>query len=664
MENIIKISNIIKLFLVAILFTSCYDNKTEYIGYDDYPITKSNLWLEYSKEATVFKIWSPIAESVQLHLYEKGIGGNPKESHQLKSKKDGVWQIELEGDLEGTYYTYQVKTSDSLLQETPGIYAQAVGLNGVRAMVLNLESTNPEGWETDKGPQVHTPNEAIIYEAHVRDLTIDPQSGVQMKGKYLGLAESGTKGPEGISTGLDHIKEMGITHVHLLPTNDFLPRNERKRNTPQYNWGYDPFNYNVPEGSYSTDPKRGDVRIKEFKQMVKDFHDNNIGVILDVVFNHTAIYDNSVFNLEVPGYYYRHLEDGTPSNASACGNELASDRKMMRKFIVESVSYWAKEYHVDGFRFDLMAILDVETMNQVTDALKAINPNIIIYGEGWSAGDSPYPWEERAFKPNIAQMPSVAAFSDEIRDGLKGWVFNEKDLGFVNGGENMEESVKMGIVGCIEHPQIDYNKVNASKEPWTTNPWQSIAYVSCHDNLTLYDKLKISRPDAIEDELIAMDKLANAVVLTSQGISFIHAGSEMLRTKQGVENSYNSPDSVNQIDWNWKVKNGNVVDYYRNLIQLRKEHPAFRMKTGIDVRKHLEFKTVENGLISYQISNHANGDTWKNIYVIYNARPEEVEYRIPGRWSLAVVNDDFKINSTIEEVVNVPAVSMLIAFQQ
>jgi pullulanase len=261
-------------------------------------------------------------------------------------------------------------------------------------------------------------------------------------------------------------------------------------------------------------------------------------------------------------------------------------------------------------------------------------------------------------------MPNVSAFSDEIRDGLKGWVFNEEDLGFVNGGDNMEESVKMGVVGCIEHSQINYSKVNASKEPWTTNPWQSVAYVSCHDNLTLYDKLNISRPDATEDELIAMDKLANAVVLTSQGISFIHAGSEMLRTKQGVENSYNFPDSINQIDWNWKVKNVNVIDYYKNLIELRKDHPAFRMKTGIDVRKHLEFKTIENGLISYQLSDHANGDTWKNIYVIYNARPEEVEYKIPGKWSLAVVNDDFKINSTIEEVVKVPAISMLIAFQQ
>jgi len=658
-----KIKVMLNLLLVAFVLTACQHN-TDYKSFEDYPISNANLWLDYTKESTVFKIWSPIAESVQLHLYEKGFGGNPIESYQLESKQDGVWQITLDGDLENIYYTYQIKTNDGLLEETPGIYAQAVGTNGRRGMVIDLKNTNPEDWDTDKGPKVSTPNEAIIYEAHVRDLSISPNSGIQMKGKYLGLSETGTKGPEGISTGLDHIKDMGITHVHLLPTYDFFTIDESKLGSAQFNWGYDPLNYNVPEGSYATDPEKGKVRIKEFKQMVKAFHDNSIGVVLDVVFNHTFSYENSNFNLEVPGYYYRHLEDGTPSNASGCGNELASDRKMSRKFIVETVSYWAKEYHVDGFRFDLMAVLDVETMNQVTDALKAINPNIIIYGEGWVAGDSPYPWQQRAFKFNMPRMAKISAFSDEIRDGIKGSVFDEKDLGFVNGGSNLEESVKMGIVGCIEHPQIDNSKVNASKEPWTTNPWQSIVYVSCHDNLTLYDKLKISRPDATEDELIAMDKLANAVVLTSQGISFIHAGSEMLRTKKGIENSYNFPDSINQIDWNWKVKNVNVVDYYKNLIQLRKEHPAFRMKTGIDVRKHLEFKTVENGLISYELTDHANGDTWKNIYVIYNARHEDIQYKIPGKWSLAVVNDDFKTNATVEEVVRVPALSMLIAFQE
>ncbi len=652
------------LLLVAILLNSCNNIKTEYKSFDDYPVSNDNLWLDYSRKATIFKIWSPNAENVQLHLCENGVGGIPKVSHDLQPKKNGVWELKLDGDLNGTYYTYQVKIKDSLLKETPGIYAQAVGVNGARAMVLDLKSTNPEGWELDKGPKLETPNEAIIYEAHVRDLSIDPNSGIQMKGKYLGLVEKGTVGPENVATGLDHIKEMGYTHVHLLPTYDFFTIDENELHKPQYNWGYDPLNYNVPEGSYATDPTQGEVRIKEFKQMIKAFHDNHIGVVLDVVFNHTFNYENANFNREVPGYYYRHLEDGTPSNASGCGNEVASEREMARKYIVAAVSYWAKEYHVDGFRFDLMAILDIETMNLIAKTLKSINPNIIIYGEGWTASDSPYSWKKRAFKNNINQMPDIAAFSDEIRDGLKGSVFEEAGLGFVNGGVNSEESVKMGIVGCIKHPQIDNKKVNASKKSWATNPWQSISYVSCHDNHTLYDKLKISRPKATYEELIAMNKLANAVVLTSQGISFIHAGAEMLRTKQGVENSYKSPDSVNQIDWSWKVKHANTVAYYKNLIQLRKEHPAFRMKTGDEVRKNLEFKTIEKGLISYQISNHANGDSWKNIYVIYNAKSEVVDYVLPGTWTLAVVGDNFNANTTISGIVKVPAISMIIAFQK
>lgn len=659
-----KFSNVLNLILVSILLTSCYTKKIEYKSFDDYPVTQENLWLEYTKEATVFKIWSPTAEHVQLHLYKTGFGGKPFESHQLNRGEDGVWKISLTGNLNGTYYTYQVVTADGLLAETPGIYAQAVGLNGTRAMVVDLISTNPEGWESDKGPTVSTASEAILYEAHVRDLSIHPQSGIQMKGKYLGLAETGTKGPQGVATGLDHIKELGVTHVHLLPTYDFISVNEAKLDSPQYNWGYDPFNYNVPEGSYSTDPAKGEVRIKEFKQMVKAFHDHDIGIVLDVVFNHTALYENSVFNLEVPGYYYRHLEDGTPSNASACGNETASEREMVRRYIIETVSYWAREYHVDGFRFDLMAILDVTTMNAVTTAVKKINPNIIIYGEGWAPGDSPYTWKERPFKFNISRMPDVSAFSDEIRDGLKGSVFEETGLGFVSGGDDSEESVKMGIVGCIEHPQIDNSRVNASKEPWATHPWQSIVYASAHDNHTLYDKLKISRPDATEEELTAMAKLANAVVLTSQGTAFIHAGAELLRTKQEVENSYKSSDNINQIDWSWKATNSKTVAYYKSLIRLRKEHPAFRMKTGDEVRKNLTFKSAENGLISYQISNHANGDQWKNIYVIYNAQPTAVEYTLPGKWSLAVVGDNFEPTKIIEGKVKVPAISMLIAFQE
>jgi len=627
---------------------------------------KTSLWLDYSKKSTNFKLWSPNAEKIKLNLYKDGFNGKPFKTYSLNPSTNNIWSKMVEGNLDGIYYTYQIMINRSWLEETPGIYAQAVGVNGKRAMVLDLESTNPDNWKNDKGVKLDFPNEAIIYELHIRDMTIHPKSGSSFPGKYLGLVEQGTKSAEGVSTGIEHLKNLGITHVHLLPTFDHYAINETKLDSAQYNWGYDPQNYNVPEGSFSSNPYKAEVRIKEFKEMVKAFHDNDIGVILDVVYNHTGRTENSNFNLESPGYYYRHWEDGKLSDASACGNETSSEKPMMRKFIVESVAYWAKEYHLDGFRFDLMGIHDIETMNQVSKTLKAINPNIIIYGEGWTAGDSPLPIEQRALKQNIKQMPQVLAFSDDIRDGIKGSVFEDESTGFVSGAENTEESIKFGVVGAIQHPQIDYQKVNYSKAPWTNEPWQSISYVSCHDNHTLYDKLKISTKDADEETLIKMDKLANAIVMTSQGTVFIHAGSEMLRTKHREHNSYNLPDSINQIDWNWKVEHQDVVNYYKDLIKLRKEHPAFRMTSAEDVRKNLEFKTIEDGLISYEINNNANGDTWKKILVIYNAKGEPYKYQLEGSWQLVVLGNEFnsnQANKSISNVIEVPKISMAIVFQ-
>jgi len=654
------------LLLIIMLLTSCIGKDKPNNLENTQTALKTSLWLDYSKKSTNFKLWSPTAESVKLNLYHEGIKGEPFETHQMKASSKGIWTIRLDGDLNGIYYTYQVKINDTWLEETPGIYAQAVGVNGKRAMVLDFESTNPDNWNNDKGLKLKYPSEAIIYELHIRDMTIHPQSGSSMPGKYLGLVEEGTKGPENISTGIDHIKDLGITHVHLLPTYDHYSINETKLDSAQYNWGYDPQNYNVPEGSFSSNPYKAELRIQEFKEMVKTFHDNNIGVILDVVYNHTGRTENSNFNLENPGYYYRYWEDGKLSDASACGNETASELLMMRKFIIESVAYWTKEYHLDGFRFDLMGIHDIETMNQVSKTLKTINPNIIIYGEGWTAADSPLPVEQRALKQNMKQMPQVLAFSDDIRDGIKGSVFEDESTGFVSGAQNTEESIKFGIVGAIQHPQVDYEKVNYSKAPWTNEPWQSISYVSCHDNHTLYDKLKISKKDVDMETLIQMDKLANAIVMTSQGTAFIHAGSEMLRTKQGEHNSYNLPDSINQIDWNWKVEHQDVVSYYKNLIELRKTHPAFRMTSAEDVRNNLEFKSVEDGLISYQISNNANGDSWKKILVIYNALEKPKKYQLKGSWQLAVLGNDFYLgqeNKSINNLIEVPKISMAIVFQ-
>jgi pullulanase len=654
------------LFLILIVI-SCSQRKTDFTSFDEYPAPlESNLWLEYSKESSIFKIWSPTAKQVRLNLYEKGAGGTSFATHPMEADMYGVWTKKITGDLNGTYYTYQVMIDSAWLDETPGIYARAVGVNGMRAMVVDMAAINPQGWDNDKGPGISYSNEAIIYELHIRDMTIHPQSGSSMPGKYLGLVEEGTKGPQGVATAMDHLKEMGITHVHLLPSFDNYSIDESRLDSAQFNWGYDPQNYNVPEGSFSSDPFHGEVRIKEFKQMVKAFHDNGIGVILDVVYNHTGRTAKSNFNLETPGYYYRHWNDGKLSDASACGNETASERAMMHKFILESVKYWSKEYHLDGFRFDLMGIHDINTMNEVAKTVKQVNPDIFVYGEGWTAGDSPLPVVQRAIKKNIIKMPQITAFSDDIRDGLKGSVFEDKETGFVSGAKNTEESVKFGIVGSIQHPQIDYKAVNYSDAPWANEPWQAISYVSCHDNHTIFDKLNISRRDASKKDIIAMDKLANAIVLTSQGTAFIHAGAEMLRTKKENHNSFDSPDEINRIDWNWKVQNAAVVQYYKNLITLRKTHPAFRMTSAEAVRSNLEFKTVHNGLISYQISNNANGDEWKNIFVIYNAKPKTVSFGLPGEWHLAVVADDFnfsggkKVNGTIK----VPAISMLVAFQK
>jgi pullulanase len=656
----------LSLLLLIMLLNSCLEKNKPAIIENNQTASKTNLWLEYGKKSTTFKLWSPTAEKVKLNLYKNGFDGTSFKTHQLKSSPNNVWSKQLAGDFTGIYYTYQIMIDNKWLQETPGIYAQAVGVNGNRAMVIDLESTNPMDWNKDHGPTLEYPNEAIIYELHIRDMTIHPQSGSTKPGTYLGLVKKGTKGPNGVATGIDHLKELGITHVHLLPTYDHYSIDETKLETPQFNWGYDPHNYNVPEGSFSSNPYDAEVRIKEFKTMVKTFHDNGIGVILDVVYNHTGKTKNSNFNLEAPDYYYRFWKNGKQADASACGNETASEKEMMRKFMIESVSYWAKEYHLDGFRFDLMGIHDITTMNEIAKAVKNINPNIFVYGEGWTADDSPLPTKDRALKKHITKMPQVAAFSDDIRDGLKGSVFEDESTGFVSGAKNMEESVKFGVVGAIQHPQITNKAVIYSKKAWANAPWQSISYVSCHDNHTLYDKLKVSIKNTDESTIIAMDKLANAIVMTSQGTAFIHAGAEMLRTKNGEHNSYNLPDSINQIDWNWKVKNAEVVDYYKNLIALRKKHPAFRMTSAEDVRNNLEFKTIKNGLISYQINNSANGDNWKTILVIYNAKTKPLEYNLVGNWQLAVLGDDFYFEDgkTINTSINVPAISMVIAYKK
>jgi pullulanase len=655
-------------FLLIMTF-ACEDPQPTYSSYEEYPEYRGDdLGLTYSPEQSVFKVWSPAVSNVKLNLYSSSSDENAIRTEYLSRTDEGVWETTIEGDQKGKYYTFQVESDGKWLEEAPDPYAQAVGTNGKRGMVVDLTETNPEGWENDQRPALENFNDIIIYELHVRDLSMDENSGIQNKGKFLGLTETGTKSAEGESTGLDHIKDLGVTHVHLLPSYDFLSVDESKPEDNEFNWGYDPQNYNTPEGSYSTNPEDGAVRIREFKQMVKTLHDNGLRVIMDVVYNHTGATENSNFNLMAPGYYYRQDTLGGFSNASACGNETASDRKMMRKFIVESVKYWAQEYHIDGFRFDLMGIHDMETMNQVSAALRGVDETIFVYGEGWTAGWSPLPDDKKAIKANTHKMLRVAAFSDDIRDAIKGHVFTHDAKGFASGQPGLEESIKFGVVASTEHRQINYDSINYSKAPWAKEPYQTITYVSCHDNHTLWDRLTLSCPEASEEERIKMHKLAGTIVLTSQGVSFLHAGVEMMRTKDGEENSFKSPDSINRIDWARKSKYKEVYNYFKSLVQLRKNHPAFRMTSNQMITNRLEFLDMpESNLVAYTISDNANGDSWKNILVVLNGNTSYKTVNIPeGEWKIVLDGEQINeegLGTISANQLTIPASSAMVLVQ-
>jgi len=667
MKKAIQFSSILLIFLLM----ACQETPpTTYNSFEEYPVYQgTDLGLTFTPEKSIFKLYAPPAIKAILRFYEKGVGGKALEEIEMKRGKNGVWESTINENLEGQYYTFQTLINDKWGEEVPDPYVKAVGVNGKRGQVIDFQKTNPNGWGNDQKPRLKNPTDIILYELHVRDLSMHEYSGIQNKGKFLGLTETGTKNLNGASTGIDHIKELGVTHVHLLPSYDYMSIDESKLEENNYNWGYDPQNYNVPEGGYSTNPYDGAVRVKEFKEMVKTLHDNGLRVILDVVYNHTGVTEGSNFNQLLPGYYYRQNDDGSFSNASACGNETASDRPMVRKFIIESVKHWVNEYHLDGFRFDLMGIHDIETMNQVSAALHEIDPTIFIYGEGWTGGDSPLPENDRALKKYTHRIKHVAAFSDDIRDGLKGSVFDAPDRGFVSGKPNMEESVKFGVVAATQHPQINYEKVNYSNEPWAAQPSQAIAYVSCHDNHTLWDRLINSQPDASESDRIKMNILANTVVLTSQGIPFLHAGVELLRTKDGEENSFESPDAINEIDWSRKTKYQQVFETYKNLVQLRKNHPAFRIPNTEMIQQHLKFMDFPEGslLVGYTISGNANGDSWKNILVLFNGNQIDKPVDLPeGNWTMVVRGGDVNEGSKIQarNTVKIPASSAMIFYKQ
>ena len=582
--------------------------------------------VSYSPRQTTFKLNAP--KKPTLRIYEAGRGGNAIKKIKMKQTAENVWEATISGDLKGKFYTFDIGRG-----ETPGVFAKAVGINGHRGAIIDMQTTNPSGWNSDHRLALKSPADLIIYEMHHRDFSIDPSSGLVNKGKFLALTEQ---------KAIRHLEELGINAVHILPSFDFASIDEANTTTPQYNWGYDPQNYNVPEGSYSFDAEQPTRRILEFKQMVQALHKAGIRVILDVVYNHTFDIKGGNFDRTFPMAYYRYTADGKPSNGSGCGNETASEKPLMRQFMLESMKYWADEYHIDGFRVDLMGIHDIETMNLIRKELSSIDPNIFIYGEGWTAGTCAYPTEKLALKAHIKQMPGIAAFSDEIRDALRGPFSDEKQASFLGGIAGFEESIKAGIAGMIAHPQVDYTKVNYTKEPWANEPTQMIAYVSCHDDMCLVDRLKASIPEAAYDmeEVIRLDQLAQTVVFTSQGIPFMLSGEEMLRDKKGVHNSCNSPDEINHLDWNNLKKYPQVFAYYKGLIQMRKSHPAFRLGSAELVRKHLEFlPTQQDCLVAFRLKNHAGGDKWNNIYVVLNGNTDLQSVNIPkGKYTIVANN--------------------------
>ncbi len=620
--------------LIGIL--GCKQKKQEYSSYPFYE--GNDLGITYTKEASVFRIWSPVAANAELLLYT----GNTEQVEKtitMEKAAGGTWKALVEEDLKGKLYAFRVNINGKWSAAVPDPYAIATGINGKKGMVIDISETNPEGWVTDTLSSFGNPTDAIIYELHIRDATIAASSGVKNKGKFLGLAETGTKNSQGYSTGMDHIKEMGVTHIQLLPFFDFLSVDETKPDTPQYNWGYEPLNYNVPEGSYATNPSDGITRIKELKQLIKTFHANGLRIVMDVVYNHTMLTKDSWFNELVPGYYYRQDREGNFSDATACGNEIASERYMVRKFIIESLLFWVKEYHIDGFRFDLMGVHDIETMNLVAKELRKVNPGILLYGEGWTAKESPLPEKDRALKKNASLLSNIGVFSDDIRDGIKGSVFVEEERGFVSGQPAMEESIKFGVTAAVQHPQVDYTKVNYSQAPYSTNPATTITYAECHDNHILWDKLALSASSNTDQERIRMHQLAHAIVLTAQGIPFLHAGAEFLRTKKGHENSYNAGDSINEINWELKTQHHDVVNYIKALIRLRKAHPAFRMTTGEQVTKNIRFLDVPASVVAFELNGKNLGDTWKSILVVYNANNHPItlagnfwkQFLLPGQ---------------------------------
>lgn len=621
-----------------------------YKNFEEYPVYNGDdLGYIFNPSFSKFRLWAPTAEKVYLCL----IKGGEKKEIEMKKSEGGTWVAEVEENLKNTLYTYKILRNGKFV-ETVDPYAKSLTANGTHGVIIDLKETDPPEWSKDEKPPFDHPVDAIIYEVHVRDFSSHKDSGIKNKCKYLAFTEKGTN-YRGVKTGVDHLVELGITHVHLLPIQDFASVDELKGG---YNWGYDPYHYFVPEGSYAKDPENPISRIREVKEMIFSLHKAGIRVVMDVVYNHTYTTLNSIFDKVEPGYFYRHKPDGSYSNGSGCGNEIASERPMVKKLIIDSLKYWVKEYHVDGFRFDLMGLHDIDTMKEIEKVLHSIDPSLLLYGEPWTAGPSVLPLEKQFLK-GAQKGTRIAVFNDNFRNAIKG-LPDDDSKGFATGMQNLEKEIMKGVVGSIEYSD--------EIKDFTLNPEETINYISCHDNLTLWDKISKSNKDATEEERMRMDKLATMIILTSQGIPFIHAGEEFLRTKKGNHNSFNAGDEINQLEWPKKLIYNEIFEYYKGLIKLRKEHPSFRMRTAEEIKSNLRFLKSPKNTVAFLITDNNNKDSWKKIAVIYNPTNSEIQINLPeGNWKVVV--DNKKAGTTpiekgdwllSENVLTVPPISGMV----
>ncbi len=623
--------------------------------------------MSYSPTGTTFTLWAPSADQVRVNLYKDGRGGETFKEIQLKKEDRGFWKMNFPSDLNGSFYTFRIFYNGNWLNETPGLLARAVGVNGHRGAIIDLKQTNPPNWASDQRPEMGPPTDMVLYELNLRDFSMGKQSGLVNKGKYLSLTEAGSTNSNAFSTGIDHLVDFGVTHVVLMPVFDFETDDESRPIDAIRSWNYQPLNFNVPEGMYSTKPFDPVSRIVEFKCMVQALHKAGIRVVMDVAFGHTANVQESGFSLTLPGMCYRLKSDGSLSNASGYGNELATEQPFFRQFILQSLSYWIKEYHIDGFRFDQMGVLDIETINQIKKSIDVIDPTSFICGVADAVNPSILPEAERALASNTKFMPGIAVFNNEWESALRGSPIDSTDTGFIHGRPDLEEFVRFGIVGGIRHPQVNATGSPGFMVNYATSPKEMIQYTSMHVGFTLFDQLNAGRKETMQ-QITRRSKLANSMVMTSQGIPFVFSGEELMRSRGGISNTAMTPDSLSRLDWKNKTYYNDVYEFCRGMVELRKLHPAFRMASATQIQKNLRFLNApEKCVVAYVLEGNTNGDSWKSILVIHNANNYPVSVQVPpGKWITVVQDgkvDVLGISQFDGAQASVPPVSTLVAFQ-